>query len=162
MRLHIHACPACHQRVVGADPLQIFAPLADEDRDDAFWAGFWPAVRADIHAAQGDSRSWRTRLLRPAFAWGAAAAFLLVAALAVARTWRDSAPPRALAPRSAASASLQEWHRVLPSAGTVGEPTLPTLQEVRSPSAKVLSMKVYGADQAVTEMVLIVDEGIRL
>jgi len=162
MRLHIHACSGCHERVLERDPLQVFASLADEDRDDAFWAGFWPAVRADIHAAQSDARSWRTRLLRPAFAWSAAAAFLLVAALAVARTWRDPDPRPALPAGVGRAASLREWHTILPSAGTVGEPAPPTLEDVRSPSAKVLSVKVYGADQAVTEMVLIVDEGIKL
>ena len=162
MRLHIHACAGCHERILERDPLQLFAPLADEERDDAFWAGFWPAVRADIHAAESEARSWRSRLLRPAFAWGAAAAFLLVAALAVVRTWHTAAPPPAIPTGGAAATSLREWHRILPSVGTVGEPTLPTLEDVRSPSARVLSMKVYGADQAVTEMVLIVDEEIKL
>lgn len=163
MRLHIHACADCHARVLARDPLQLFAPLADEERDDAFWAGFWPAVRADLHAAESESRSWRARLLRPAFAWAASAALLLVAAFALLRTWH--AAPAPLAPEGSAPiarSAPEGWHKVLPSAGKVGEPAPQTLEEVRSPSAKVLSMKVYGADQAVTEVVLIVDEGIKL
>jgi anti-sigma factor RsiW len=163
MRLHIHACPDCHAQVLSRDPLQLFAPLADEERDDAFWAGFWPAIRADIHAAERESRSWRARLMRPGLAWAASAAFLLVAAAALLHPWR----PAPLSPPATGGATMartgpEGWHAVLPSAGIVGEPVPQTLEEVRSPSAKVLSMKVYGADQAVTEVVLIVDEGIKL
>jgi len=159
MRLHIHACADCHSRVLHADPLQLFAPLADEERDDAFWAGFWPAIRADIHAAAAPSDSWWSGLRGARLAWGAAAALLIVAALALARPWRAVEAP--VHPGPVASAS-PEWHDVLPSIGTVGEPLPPTLEAVRSPSAKVLSMKVYGQDSAVTEVVLIVDEGIKL
>jgi len=162
MRLHIHACADCHARVVARDPLQLFAPLADEEREEAFWAGFWPAVRADIHAVEAESSSWRGRFLRPSLAWSAAA-LLLVAALALARTWRAAA----VLPEAAGGAPIvrtvpEGWHRVLPSRGSLGDPAPPALEDVRSPSAKVLSMKVYGQDQAVTEVVLIVDEEIRL
>ncbi|MBI3449122.1 MAG: zf-HC2 domain-containing protein [Acidobacteria bacterium] len=157
MRLHIHACEACRSRVIARDPLQMFAPLADEERPDEFWAGFWPAVRADIHAAEAEARSWRARLLRPAIAWSAAAALLVVAAVAVVRPWR--ATP---ASRDFREAAAPDWRRVLPSAGQPGEPVPATLEDVRSPSARVLTMKVYGRDEAVTEVVLIVDEGINL
>lgn len=160
MRLHIHACPDCLARVIERDALQIFAPLAEEDQGQEFWAGFWPAVRADIHAAEAERGSWRSWLARPAVAWGTAAALLIVAAVASLRPWQHGPSEGPAVP--VAQVSPGGWHEVLPSSGAVGEPSVPTLEEVRSPSAEVLSVKVYGADQAETEVVLIVDEEIHL
>ena len=162
MRLHIHSCAECHAKVVARDPLQIFAPLSDEERGEEFWAGFWPAIRADIHAAEAESRSIWSWLRRPAFAWGAATVMMIVAAVAVMRGGRTAPTVVATSAGPAARAVTDAWMDVLPSAGRPGDPTPPTVEDVRSPSAKVLTMKVYGADQAVTEVVLIVDEGLNL
>lgn len=153
MRLHIHACSACREQVLKRDPLQLFAPLADEERGEEFWAGFWPAVRADIHAAEAEATTWSARLLRPALAWGAAAAMFLVAVLALLRPG-----PVEQERRNAFPAGLVN----LPEAARTGGPSLPTVEQVRSPSARVLSMKVFGEGEAVTELVLIVDEEIQL
>ncbi len=161
MRVHIHACPDCHRRVLARDPLQFFAPLADEERDEEFWAGFWPAVRADIHAAEAEARTWSARFLRPGFAWAAAAAMLVVAAIAFLRPWQPS--PAGLEPPAVVQQpSSDAWEAVLPAAGEIDGPGLPTVEYVRSPSAQVLSMKVYGEGEAVTEVVLIVDAEIQL
>jgi len=162
MRLHIHACPDCHARVVARDPVQIFAPLADEERGEEFWIGFWPAVRADIRALETESRAWRVRLLRPVLAAGAAAAILLVAALAVLRPWRESSPAPAGPGAQAVQVVAEGWQEVLPDSQQEVGITVPAVMEVRSPSAKVLSMKVYGGDRGVSELVLIVDEEIQL
>jgi hypothetical protein len=161
MRQHIHACPDCHARVLARDPLQIFAPLADEQRPTESWAGFWEAVRADIHAVEEERPSLWTWAARPAFAWSAAAALLLAVLALALPISRPQAPPAA-PPAIPAATSAESWHDVLPSDGRIGEPGPPTLEEVRSPSAHVLSMKVYGHDQSVTEVVMIVDGGIQL
>jgi hypothetical protein len=161
MRLHFHACPDCQPLVLARDPVQLFSALSDEGRSEEFWVGFWPAVRAAIHAAEVEEGSWRARLFRPAYAWGAAAAMLLLAVLALLGPWQAPSPPAQEAPAVLQAAS-DGWQEVLPSAGRIGEPSLPTVEEVRSPSAKVLSMKVFGEGEAVTEVVLIVDEGIQL
>lgn len=162
MRQHIHACPDCHARVLARDPLQIFAALADEQRPPESWAGFWEAVRADIHAVEEEKPAWWAWAARPAFAWSAAAA-LLLAVLALALPMprprpQPSAPPAAIP----VAATAESWHDVLPSDGRFGEPGPPTIEEVRSPSAHVLSMKVFGHDQSVTEVVMIVDGEIKL
>ena len=132
--------------------------------DEAFWAGFWPAVRAGMHDADARAGSFWSGLLRPSLAWAAAAALLVVALLAVTRPWAPE--PGETGPAVAVSAEraplMDGWPAVLPASSTPGEPVLPTVEEVRSPTARVLSMKVYGEDQAVTEVVLIVDEEIEL
>src|SRR5262249_24316629 len=121
MRLHIHACADCHARVLASDPLQIFAPLADEEKDDAFSAGFWPAVRADIHAAEDASRSWPVRLARPALAWAASAALLVLVASALLHSRPGAGTPRdASGDASIARTAAEGWRGVLPGAGTVG------------------------------------------
>jgi hypothetical protein len=99
-------------------------------------------------------------LLRPSFAWAAAATLIVIAALALARPWIPGAgePPAAPPAEVAAARPQPAWHDAAPGSG----PSLPTLQEVRSPTAQVLSMKVYGEDEAVTEVVLIVDPELEL
>jgi anti-sigma factor RsiW len=174
MRLHIQRCPDCHARALQRDPLQIFAPLADEERGEAFWEGFWPSVRAGLRQAEVRSSGLLGWLHRPGLAWAAAAVLLVVSLLALTMPWAPTPspdpsrgaprvadlPPRAPA-GGAADASEDLWPVVLAS-GVAGEPALPTVEEVRSPTARVLSMKVYGEDQAVMEVVLIVDEEMEL
>jgi len=161
MRLHIHACAACRPRVLERDPLQLLAPLADQERGEEFWAGFWPAVRAGIHAERARPSGLRARFARPALAWAAAAALILLAGLALLRSLRPaSEQPGGV--MVADSAAREPWQEVLPDSGPIGEPVLPTVEEVRSPSAQLLSMKVFGEDEAFTEVVLIVDEAIEL
>jgi len=161
MRLHIHACAECRPKVLARDPLQLFAPLADQEQGEAFWAGFWPAVRADIHAERARGEGFRSFFARPSVAWATAAALLVVAGLALARTWRLE-PADLGRPTAAEIAAADQWQRVLPDTGQIGAPALASVEEVRSPSAQVLSMKVFGEDEAVTEVVLIVDAAIDL
>jgi len=159
MRMHMHGCAGCRALVLSREPLDLFGPLADEERPDEFWAGFWPAIRADIHAAEVERSGWRAWIARPAFAWGAAAAVLLVASIALLR------PAATTPPNERFSAVLEApggWREVLPASGVDDGPVPPTLEDVLSPTAEILSMKVYGTDRAVTEVVLIVDSEIHL
>jgi hypothetical protein len=159
MRLHIHACPACHRKALSRDILQLFAPLADQEQGDEFWAGFWPAIRADLHAEQAEQSHWWSIFLRPAVAWGTAAILLVAVVLALSPLGKGSEPS---VPVLIAEDMGDGWQDVLPDQGLIGEPTLPTVAEVKSPSAQVLSLKIFGEDLAVTEVVLIVDEAIDL
>lgn len=161
MRLHIHACAGCRPKVLARDPLQLFAPLSDQEQGEAFWAGFWPAIRADIHAEKARKEGLRSVFARPAVAWATAAALFIVAGLALARTWMLDPSDLGKGPRAEISAS-DPWQQVLPDTGPIGDPALASVEEVRSPSAQILSMKVFGEDEAVTEVVLIVDSAIDL
>ena len=144
----------------------MFAPLADEERGGPFWEGFWPSVRAGLTEADSGDSGFLVWLRRPAFAWAAAAAIVVVSVLAFTRPW-EPGPSTDSSTRAPQMADLQGgaeddlWPLILAS-GPAGEPVLPTVQEVRSPSASILSMRVYGEDQAVTEVVLIVDEEMEL
>ncbi|HXI02982.1 MAG TPA: zf-HC2 domain-containing protein, partial [Candidatus Saccharimonadales bacterium] len=84
IRLHFLRCEACYGRIVGREPLQLFAPLAlDEDsHDEAFWNDLWPAVRAGIRETQPRRHGIMAFLRGPTLAWSAAAALLVVAVLA--------------------------------------------------------------------------------
>ena len=85
MRLHIHGCAACHLKVLERDPLQFFAPLADQQRERRDgrsgdpWEGFADGIRAGISAAM--ERSHRSRLRAGILA---AAAMLALVAVGLA------------------------------------------------------------------------------
>ena len=163
MRRHIHSCADCHARVIAREPLQIFALLADEERGEEFWIGFWPAIRSEIRAADAESAAWRRWFRRPAFAWGAAAAaILLLAALAIVIPWGGAPPGEGAGSRSVPVAADDPWRELLPAAVQQAGTLAPTIEEVRSPTAHVLSLKVYGRDEGVAEVVMIVDEEIQL
>lgn len=161
MRLHIHGCPGCLDKVLARDPLQLFAPLSDEEKGEEFWTGFWPAVRADIHASGEESPSFLGWLMRPVVAWSAAAAMLLLAAATVMRG-RQPAITGAPEARTVERAPADLWREFPPAFAGAAERLPAIVEDVKSPTAKVLSMKVYGGDQAVTEVVLIVDEALDL
>lgn len=159
--LHFQRCGECYRRVVDRDPLKIFAPLSEEDRGEEFWAGFWPALRAEIRKPAPRPGPLGRLLPHPAAAWAAAAALILLAALAFVGPWR---PPGG--GDSSGRVSLRpipgEAGAEFPAAPGGALPALPTVEEVRSPTARVLTMQLIGEDQSVTEVVLIVDEAIEL
>jgi anti-sigma factor RsiW len=161
MRLHIHGCPHCLEKALARDPLQLFAPLSDEEKGEEFWTGFWPAIRADIHASREEPPSFLGWLRRPVVAWSAAAAMLLLAAAVVIRGGRHSVAPATEA-QAVERVPADLWRGILPASDGTGERLPAIVEDVKSPTAKVLSMKVYGGDQAVTEVVLIVDEALDL
>lgn len=80
MRLHIHGCAACLRVVLERDPLQFFAPLADQERAGQAdqggnaWGGFYDAIRVGIAAAETERR----RRARQRIRLSAAAAVLAV------------------------------------------------------------------------------------
>lgn len=80
MRLHIHGCAACLRVVMERDPLQFFAPLADQeragqvDRGGNAWDGFYDAIRVGIAAVETERR----RRVRQRVWLSAAAAVLAV------------------------------------------------------------------------------------
>ncbi len=157
IQLHFRRCAECHRRVMEREPLKIFAPLSEEARDEEFWAGLWPAVRAEIRKPLPPPSLLDRLLPKPPLAWAAAAALLLLSGLALMRPWEIAMkePAGALVAVDPAPAGAGE---LVPAAA----PALPAVEEVRSPTAHVLTMKVIGEDRAVTEVVLIVDEAIEL
>ena len=80
MRLHIHGCAACLRVVMERDPLQFFAPLADQERTGQVdqggnaWDGFYDAIRVGI----ADAETKRRRRARQRVWLSAAAAVLAV------------------------------------------------------------------------------------
>lgn len=164
MRLHIHGCPSCFEKVMARDPILLLAPLADEERPEEFWDGFWPAIRAGIEQSGVDDRRRRGRVV---FLRVAAAIVLFVAAAGIFVGTRWGTPgrsPAVIGPaveRIAAPAVIPEGAEPLPQ----------TVELVRSGApgqVQVYSMEyVQDAGDAevagrLTELVLIVDAGIEL
>ncbi len=173
MRLHIHQCPACFEKVTSRDPLQLFAPLADECVPPATWEGFWPAIADEIARRPAGARvpgflrwlapsAWTP--LRAAAVVGAAA--LLFAVPLVMRALLVDRPAAVEPPVVAALVPQSE--------GAAAEPLPQTVEQVRTPDSRtvqVFSMKYEqgaspatgsGGQAPVTELVLIVDSGIDL
>src|SRR5262245_20652677 len=74
---HFEACGSCRSEVALRDPSALFALLAFEKKDEAFFTGFETRVMAEIREAERESRGgWLGAILRPrylALAGGAAA-----------------------------------------------------------------------------------------
>lgn len=83
MRLHIHGCVDCHRKVMERDPLQLFAPLADQEREAPGdsngdpWEGFYDVIRSGIAVEEARS-SHAPRV------WLSAAAVVAMIALGLA------------------------------------------------------------------------------
>jgi len=173
MRLHIHRCPDCFQKVISRDPLQLFAPLADQEPPAPTWDGFWPAIEAEIARRPAQDRvPGFVRWLAPS-AWTplraaavVTAAALLFAVPLVMRALLTGRPDAVQPPVVAAQP---------PVAGAPGatEPMPQTVEQVRTPDSRtvqVFSMSYgqgastagAGGEPPVTELVLIVDAGIDL
>ncbi len=168
-RRHMEGCRDCFELVLTREPLELFAPLANEQvryesRDD-----FWPAIREAINAAPAGAsrRAWWpvAGTLRRA-----AAVVLAVAALGAA------AGLGLLAPRQTPQApeTIAEAPPVAPEAAGEARPLPPTVEQVRTPGSRevqVYSMQYHqeqepgapvDAAARVTELVLIVDAGLDL
>lgn len=154
VRAHVHSCPACFERVVDRDPIQLFAPLAGDspgaDRP-GFWDGFWPGIRDSIDGAAARRRTW----LR------AAAAILAVAGAAAILALLPG-----LMDRGKGDAPVEP-----PEVVAAAEPLPPTVERVVSPDSgdvQIYSMTYYqdpetsGAAPEATELILIVDAGLDL
>jgi len=178
MRLHIHRCPVCFEKVTSRDPLALFAPLADEERPEAFWDGFWEEVSDGIRG-QEESRRRAVRIVRPA----AAAALLLIAGAAALilgpRLLTEKTPSpasRLVQGTPAGPEETRELQRVTADpVAEAGGPLPQTVELVRTEDSRdvqVYSMQYrhrsgegrpsHGSPQGLTELVLIVDAGLEL
>jgi len=174
MRLHIHRCDVCFAKVTERDPLQLFAPLAEQERAPQNWAGFEERILAAIHERESATshsflrrRFMRVRLTPARAAVGLLALAAMVAAILVL--------PRLMTEKALAPAPM-----VAGATGTAeppqssGDPLPQTVEQVRTADSRpvqVYSMawaahddgeNTGAAESSVTELVLIVDAGIDL
>ena len=121
MRLHIHRCENCFRKVTERDPLQIFAPLCDEERTPEQWEGFWDVIEEGIASAPtpGTRPGWleglRASFSHPRFAMAAAGALVLLAAVVVGTRLLtpvseapDATPPSLVTPPVVARSVVEE------------------------------------------------------
>lgn len=175
MRLHIHRCPACFAKVTARDPLQLFAPLADQQRGgqgagEEAWGGFWDGIAEGIRkdeSLDAPARLARWIQTRPGLLTAAAAA--LIAALGLVLLLQPATPPQP------EPGSLPI---VATGAAPAEEPLPPVVEAVRTPDARpvtvyTMSYEVPGDLRAraggapeegagVAQLVLIVDGGLEL
>jgi anti-sigma factor RsiW len=145
---HRERCARCAAAMRQDDSLAAFRALAAEERPAAAWAGLWEGVRAGIRAEGSLGLGEGLRLLSPTSRVAAAALLvvgLAVAALAVPRL-KPQLPPVAAAPD----------RPVLPAV------LHPTVESIQSPGARIYEVKLFGENERVTEVVMIVDQGIEL
>ena len=145
---HREACSRCAGAMHRTDPLAMFGRLSEEERPAAAWTGLWEGVRAGIRAEGSLGLREGLRLVRPSSRVAAAA--VLVVGLAIAAL----AVPR-LAPQSPSEAAVPD-RPVLPAA------LHPTVESIESPGARIYEVKLFGENERITEVVMIVDQGIEL
>jgi hypothetical protein len=167
MRQHIHGCEACFQKVVARDPLQLFAPLADQTQPDEFWEGFWPAIHEGIVRQEAGRRprpardAWRL--------WTRVAAVVLVAACVTAAL---ILVPR-LVTRPVAGVPIAGVPRPAPIAEAPAASPMPqTVERVLTDGRRDVQVYTMSYTQdslqstrgaaPVAELVLIVDKGLEL
>lgn len=157
---HFEACPTCRAELARRDPTALFALLAFEKKDEAFFMGFETRVMAGIREAEREARGgWLGAILRPRYLLLGTGA----AALAIALIARMESP--APAPRIA---KAPETPLVVPQEPPVAASELRPILErdaappspvesVASSTARVISIKVGGPQQESSDLVLIVD-----
>ena len=146
---HREACPSCLTLAQHADPLRLFQPLAQESRDDSFWTGLNPALRAGIRE-EGRLGPAQGLLLRPEYRVALVAVLVLALGLVAGVLSPSLEVPPAEPPAVAVTG-------VAP-----GEVMLPTVEFIQSEDATVYEMKVFGEDDQVIQVVMILDDGIDL
>lgn len=145
---HRESCEACAATMRSADPLVLFQRLAAGERPAVAWAGLWEGVRAGIRSEGSLGLGEGLRLVRPSARVAAAAVLvvgLAVAALAVPRLTPETPPVAAVPDLPVLPASLH-----------------PTVESIESPGARVYEVRLFGENERVTEVVMIVDQGIDL
>ena len=176
VRLHLAACRACRREAAARDPLQILAPLSVDELPERYRDGFWAEIQAKLPAPPGNVigvASWRApwtrHPARAALLVGAAAAALVAVLLVPRLLDRRAAEPPATIAQSGAGIPFGQM--AMEASRRAPQP----VEQVRTPGARpvqVYSMKYYLASAAsggpalpsppVTELVLIVDEGLDL
>jgi len=167
MRLHIHGCPACFEKVMARDPLQLFAPLAEQTPSETTWDGFWPAIQAGIQTRRSSRRVWMRAAAVIAVTAAAAAALILAPRFAS----RPLGPVGPAGPGPAPAGVTGAPHSADAGPGA-GSPMPQTVEQVRSAGSgevQVYTMtwsREAGAGTAAApptaELVLIVDKGLEL
>lgn len=171
MRLHIHGCARCHRVVMERDPLQFFAPLADQERRPAGmdadpWDGFYDAIRAGIAADGRQTRPERRRTLIAAAAVLLAmvtvglVAFYVVADRSRPVMTAGSAPPAPALRAPGASVPMPQTVERVRSAGEVQVYTMNYYQDEGNGASATPG--AAGAHGQTAELVLIVDAGLEL
>ena len=165
MRLHIHGCPACFEKVMARDPLQLFAPLAEQTPSETTWDGFWPAIQAGIQTRRSSRRVWMRAAAVIAVTAAAAAALILAPRFA-------SRPLGPAGPGGPAPAGVTGAPYSADAGPAAGSPMPQTVEQVRSAGSgevQVYTMtwsREAGAGTAAApptaELVLIVDKGLEL
>jgi hypothetical protein len=153
---HLETCPSCRAELARRDPAALFALLAFEKKDEAFFAGFETRVMAAVRETGREPRlGWLGAVLRPRYLVLAAAA----AAIAVVLVARRGPPPQvARGPEPPAAVSSG----TVPTSGPLtllendaAEPS--PVESVASATARVIAIKVAGPQQESSDIVLIVD-----
>ena len=172
MRLHIHGCAACLRVVMERDPLQFFAPLADQERAGQVdqggnaWDGFYDAIRVGIAAAETERRR---RARQRVWLSAAAAAVLAVVTVGLVASYlvvnrarpvivaSDTPPPPATRVWFAPGPLPQTVERVRGTGG--GEVQIYTMNYYQDDASGPSQGRAGGQT---AELVLIVDAGLEL
>jgi hypothetical protein len=149
-RGHLATCASCREAMRQADPLMIFADLADRPRPAAAWDGFWEGIQAalpdhaDRTAVSPPARTHRAPR-RHAAVWLAAAAaiVLLVAAYVLTARFQgfETDPGAGPAPLVAsaqrpAGAGAQGTESSVQALLAAGMPLPQTVERVNTPGAR--------------------------
>jgi hypothetical protein len=174
VRTHLLGCAACARSAAGLDPSILFMTLGQEAPRPEAWAGFDASLRARIEAEKARPRrfweGWDFRPSTPlgmprlAFSAPLAMVVLLAGLVFVSQPGMILRGPRGLhvegiRPPNESAPPLRPGDRAaLDRAGSTLRPglrlagadmsSLPTLEEVASPAARVYRLDVGGAPQA--------------
>jgi hypothetical protein len=160
---HLEACRDCREELARRDPAALFALLAFEKKDDAFFTGFETRVMAGIRESEREERGgWLGAILRPRLLALCAGVAAVTIALVV---WmgQPAQPPRLAEtahPRPEGDApAAGAADRQAPSAGSGQVPgaAASPVTSVASATARVISVKVAEPQQEPFDLVLIVD-----
>jgi len=167
---HLDACPSCTAELARRDPSALFALLAFERKDEAFFSGFETRVMAGVREARREERGgWLGTILRPRYL-ALAAATAAVAVVLIARQGPSGPPPseRAAAPPAAPGIPETGIAQAGPASGPeASSDVIPILERdaaapspvesVASATARVISIEVAGPQHEPSDLVLIVD-----
>lgn len=145
---HLASCARC-RALAAEDPSRLFAALRGVSPEPA---PAWERMRGAIAAAPAGAQIAR----RTRRAWGAAAAAAILLAGALWLLRPGLVGPRPGAGGESPAPAGEEVEGVAHAA------SLPTLESIASPGARVVDFKIFGERDEVTEVILIFDEGIDL
>jgi hypothetical protein len=153
---HLRSCGRC-RAAAGSDPSRLFALLREQAPEPApAFEPMWERARLDAARLRRERRRLR--------GWGAAAACgVALAAAAWLLLAERLAPPRLRPGGAEVLAERTEGGApATPDPGAVAAASLPTLESVASPEARVVEFKIFGEREQVTEVILILDRGVDL